>query len=205
MIPALSQLLNPDLPWSETNMHLLRHSMRVGEAAFTLAQHLPLDPQKAFEAGLLHDLGKFYLPASEAYKHPRLGYEMLKQTDLDFATICLMHPFLCPDSQEYIAYYCHHDSEEASALQTLLRDAPANPYIPLIQLCDKLAGRDHYLTIEQKCAYYEKKYGAPTPFIQKNIDALHALKSHFDALTHTDIYALLNIQHPPFDPYAPND
>ncbi len=54
------------MPWLENHMPKprLAHSLRVEAMAVDLAQHHGLDPVKASQAGLMHDLAKYY-PAEQ--------------------------------------------------------------------------------------------------------------------------------------------
>lgn len=159
----------------ERNSVTLQHSVFVATAARKLAERLKgIDPDQAFVAGLYHDFGKFYLPRGWVYKHPKLGYELLRKLKKDkpwLANVCLAHPFPVLDNEAYFDFFCRGDTEEAQALKRLLKPLKAN--IPsldapldlanaegiilrLVQLCDKLSGVDRYVTLEEKFSWYEQ-------------------------------------------------
>ena len=80
------------------------HSIRVANMALSLAQALGLsveEQNKIFVAGLLHDLGKIYIPVSvlnypgtltdemktQMHQHPKLGFENLREVLNDYQDI----------------------------------------------------------------------------------------------------------------------
>lgn len=76
------------LPWLETQMPKprLAHSLRVETMAVDLAQHHGLDPVKAAQAGLMHDLAK-YFPAETLLS-------MAQQAGLTIDPVDEAHPHL---------------------------------------------------------------------------------------------------------------
>lgn len=159
----------------ERNSVTLQHSVFVACAARKLAERIPgLDPDEAFAAGLYHDFGKFYLPRGWVYRHPRLGYELLRNLKKDtplLAHVCLVHPFPVIENEAYFTLFCRGDETEAKEIKALLKplkpilpslDEPLDPangegvIVRLIQLCDKLSGFNRYVTLEEKFSWYEE-------------------------------------------------
>jgi hypothetical protein len=143
------------------------------------------DQKRAFLSGLFHDIGKFFVSETEKYKHPRIGYEIFKDSHKELAKICISHPFPVFDNFEYIKYYCHDDTEEAEKIIEILNRIEEDDfYIQLIQYCDKITGIDRYMTIEEKFNWYVKKNGLiPPEIIRPNFDKLpEMIRRNFDKL-----------------------
>lgn len=192
---AVYSLLNENIPWNVETQKRFRHCVTAGNAACRIASCIPtMDPQLAFTYGLLHDIGKFGLDPSESYKHPRRGYEILKDTDPQAAIICLTHSFPCMDAKDYIEYYCHGDNQEAELLISLLSKVEQNAYIPLIQLCDKLSNLDWCMSLEAKFEWYQKKHpNSNSEAVMRNFRTYHAIKANLEQQIGEDLYTFLRI------------
>lgn len=178
------------LQFNSRNVAIYKHSLTVAKAARIIAGKCPnLIPDSAYLYGEMHDFGKFFLPKPRSYKHPRIGYELLKKKYLDIANICAYHSFAIANN-DYISAFCKHDKEEVRKVNAILSTIKINDYIELIQLCDKLSGIDNYVSIQQKMEWYS------TQFIINNdyVDKLYQIKNKFDLITGVNIYKLLNIQ-----------
>jgi hypothetical protein len=175
------------------NRICLVHSLLVAKAAKLVSERIfGLDSEKAFLFGLMHDVGKLYLPLSEKYKHPLFGYRMFESIDKEVAAICLSHPFpLSSGCPEYIEYYCKGDSIVAETMLRLLKDVKNDLYTKLIQLCDKISGKDAFVKIEDKFRWYKDRYKMSSWFIDSNYEVYCRLKRELDDLAGIDIYSLL--------------
>jgi putative nucleotidyltransferase with HDIG domain len=176
------------------NSKVLLHSTNVARAAFLIAKETgSMDPVVAYTAGMMHDIGRLYiLEEDRGYQHPLVGYNMFSSLDPRIADTCITHPFPVADLYEYIPYYCRGDQETANQIASIIQKVENNEYIRLIQLCDKISGLDSYVTIRAKFKWYkERKYDAPQSFIEKNYEALLAIKDEFEAKTGLDIYRTL--------------
>ena len=192
-------LLDDFLPFGwdklEHGQRSYSHSKTVANVAKLIASKTNiLDCELAYTYGLMHDVGKFYLKKSEIYKHPLVGYDLLKEQYPDIAVICLTHPFPNFDNFEHILQYCHEDKDEACKIFELLKGILRNDYIELIQFCDKISRMDDYIRIEGKLQWYIDKYNLqPDELINQYSNNLLKIKEKFDNMANVDIYELLNI------------
>lgn len=171
------------------------HSHTVANAAQKIASHIAeLDANKAYEYGLMHDIGKFYLSKSEIYKHPRIGYELLRNSYPDIATICLTHPFPDFSNYEHILRYSHEDENEARKVFELLCNIEKNIYIELIQFCDKISRMNDYIRWEDKLQWYLETYNLdPDEITNQYSRHLKRIKQKLDTLTNMNVYTLMGI------------
>ena len=188
----LSQLLPENIKLNPDNLKTISHSKTVANAAKLIAEKTKiLDPRMAYNCGLLHDIGKFYIPS---YKHPKKGYELLINTHPKIAEICISHPFPNFDSYQHILNYCKSDKIEANQISNILKNIEKNDYIELIQLCDKLSTLDGYISIESKLDWYKNNYNINVNELNDcYLAPLQKLKNKFDSLSGCDIYDLLKI------------
>lgn len=192
----MTDLLCEKWPYAEKNIKTLQHSATVARAARLLAERIPsLQADESFEAGLFHDFGKFYLPPEKLYQHPRVGFEILRSSGrLRLAAVCLTHPFPLIDNVDFISAFCHQDEDEIArlrqAIASLPRPDPDDLLIPLIQLCDKLSGLDHFISLDDKFAWYARGVTPPSYAVRQQ-EALRALKGKFDSIIGYDIYEII--------------
>ncbi|MBR1479496.1 MAG: HDOD domain-containing protein [Alphaproteobacteria bacterium] len=175
------------------NERTFDHSHTVARAAKVIAaQTSVLDPELAYLYGLMHDVGKFHLPPRESYKHPRVGYELLKSPHSDIAAICISHPFPDFDARHHILQYCKNDEVEAAEVQKILQTVEENTYVELIQFCDKVSTIDGYISIEEKLKWYNETYGISLQELNAEyIKPLLHIKKKLEKLTNRDVYELL--------------
>ena len=191
----IEQFLPPNWQLLEHGKRAYAHSHMVANGAQKIASHTTeLDANKAYEYGLMHDIGKFYLSKSELYKHPRVGYELLINAYPDVATICLTHPFPDFSNYEHVLSYHHEDENEARKVFELLGTIEKNIYIELIQFCDKISRMDDYIRWEDKLQWYLKTYNLDSNKITNQYSKhLIKIKQKLDALTNMDVYNLVGI------------
>lgn len=178
------------------NQKSFAHSKTVANAAQKIASLTHnLDAKKAYDYGLMHDIGKFYLTKNEMYKHPRVGYELLKESHPDIAKICITHPFPDFDSYDHILHYHKNDKAEAQKTFDILSKIEKTDYMELIQLCDKLSRLDDYISLDGKVKWYLETYNLdPDELVSQYVDRLTKTKKKFDTMTGTDIYDILGIK-----------
>jgi putative nucleotidyltransferase with HDIG domain len=174
----------------ESNVVAYKHSMTVAEAARAITSKIPgFDQEKAFNSGLLHDVGKFHVSEKERYKHPRIGYEILRDTDRELGNVCISHPFPIFEYHDYILHYCKNDLEELAQISELLTNVDINNYyINLIQFCDKISEIDTYTSLENKFQWYRSKCGVDPEFTRPNYLRLVEIKNNLDELANCDVY-----------------
>ena len=173
------------------------HSMFVANSAKLIAEKCGLNSELAFLCGEMHDVGKFVgIPGVDherVYRHPRIGYELLKDTNIQIAKVCIAHPFPVKDII-HIKHFCKSDEMEASAIWEILVNTEYDEYIELIQLCDKMSGIDKYITVEDKIEWYRTKKGIPDDELKRYYEEpLIKIKEKFETMGGINIYKLLNI------------
>lgn len=192
----IHQFLPPDWKLSEHLKRAYEHSKTVANAARIIANRVStLDEEVAYTFGIMHDVGKFYLPEAEKYKHPRVGYELLRDKYPNVALICLTHPFPDFGAYEHILHYHHNDESEAKKVFELLSQVERTPYMELIQFCDKISRVNDYIPWEKKLDWYLKTYGLdPNEMTKQYSVHLQKIKRRLDDMAGEDIYKLLKIQ-----------
>lgn len=190
----INSFLPKNIELNPSNLNTLSHSKMVANAAKLISEKTKiLNPEKAYTYGLLHDVGKFYLPKNESYKHPRKGYELLKNNYPNIANICISHAFPDFNSYQHILNYCKKDKIEAEHISNILKSIKKNDYIDLIQLCDKLSALDNYISIESKLDWYQNNYRINTDELNLFYSPLKNLKHKFDILSNCNIYDILKV------------
>ncbi len=181
--------------WKTNNRSVItyNHSLMVAKAAKLIAAQCGLDENLAYIYGEMHDIGKFFLQPNEYYKHPRLGYEMLLNYDINIAQVCITHSFPTIN-HDHIIGFCHKDQKEADTLINILNKTPVNNYIQLIQLCDKISAIDKYISIETKLLWYQEKHHISSMALdQFYCIPLNKIKENFEKISNIDIYKMLYI------------
>ncbi|MBQ9335405.1 MAG: HD domain-containing protein [Alphaproteobacteria bacterium] len=191
----IHQFLPKDWQTNENQKRCYDHSHTVANAAKLIASHTTdLNWQKAYTFGVMHDIGKFYLKPEEKYKHPRVGYELLRNTHPDVALICLTHPFPNFNSYEHILHYHHDDVEEANKVFNLLKNIKEDIYIHLIQFCDKVSRINDYIRWEDKLNWYLETYNLdPNEITNQYSLHLQMIKNTLDTMINGDVYELLGL------------
>lgn len=182
---------------NERDQRIYRHSHTVANAAKLIAERIQyLDSEKAYQFGLLHDIGKFGLAKEESYKHPRLGYElMLANNQPEIAVICISHAFPNLNNYEHVLHYCHNDKDEADKVFDILKSIETNDYIELIQFCDKISTADSYVSIDSKLKWYLETYNIPRDELVSCYESkLLCIKDKFSKLVGIDLYDVLKIK-----------
>ena len=194
MHKIFNEYFSQDIVWDGKNLKILEHVKIVANAAKRIANKSDcLDPEKAYTYGLMHDIGKFFLSKKESYKHPLLGYELLKDNYIDIAEICLSHPFPTPSFDDYFLHYCKGDSVEAVKISDSLKTLKNNNYMMLIQFCDKISGLDNYVTLDEKFAWYASNYSIDKHIIDQRFVMYLDIKTHLEKITKMNIYEMFGL------------
>lgn len=169
------------------------HVYGVAKAAQTVASQIPsMNTDRLYVMALLHDicrtederLGRF---------HGILGYEKLIQKDPDAARSSLLHTFLWnklpPYSEMEKLFY--HKKSDYDFVADFIRKNPPIEEDYLIQLCDYLANKDGFVTIEQRIAELIERRGNK-PFFEAKTLIINELKRYFDQKIGCNIYDLLH-------------
>lgn len=154
------------ITWLKNNVSppRLQHILGVEAYAAQLAQHHGVDPQKAAQAGLMHDLAKFF-PAQQLLtmareeglvlddvlvQHPHLIHAEVSAivardrfgvTDIEILDAIRHHTLGCPDmtalsSIVFIADAIEPNRGDTAELENLRQISPVNLYQALLLTCD---------------------------------------------------------------------
>ena len=167
-------------PWTN-------HSRVVARAAETIAEKCGLDTRRAYISGLLHDIGRY--EGVSGLHHVYAGYELLKSKGYtQIAEICLSHSFPYQNIGEYFG---ENDCspEETEIITSFLSGKIYDEYDKLIQLCDAIGTAIGVSLIEVRVMDVIRRHGF-TNLTPNKIEAIFALKEHFDKLCDRNIYDL---------------
>lgn len=123
------------------------HSFYVARAAYTIADMLKMDAEKAFVMGVMHDIGRSF--SNGQFRHIRDGYEYLNNLGYpEIAKICLTHSFVIQDINTYVGKMDISDAERMK-YQYILSRKQYDDYDRLIQLCDSISTSNGYVIPEK--------------------------------------------------------
>lgn len=172
---------NPGL-WSD-------HSRVVADCARRIAEKCPdMDPDVAYAAGLLHDVGRREGP--KALQHVLDGYHYLMGLGYtDAARICITHSF--PDAS-LDSYIGQRDCtpEDLSFIKNYLAQTPFDDYDRLVQLGDALGLPSGPVLMEKRLLDVVMRHGVPEGILTK-WRAFLDLRDHFNRKVGGSIYDLL--------------
>lgn len=161
--------------------------------AHTIAEKINgINPEKAYIACLLHDIGKIdESPESMLGRgHFILGYERLKDIDPDIAQTCLLHEFpynIVPPFED-----CHKrlldNRQDYDFIVDYVSKIQTEDLDLLVQLADLMANQDGLVTIELRIKDWEIRH--KTTFPPARAAAYFAVKNHFDNKLGGDVYDL---------------
>ena len=173
--------MNPG-PW-------IAHSLNVAEAARRIAGACaPLDSEKAFVCGLLHDIGR--RAGVSATRHILDGYDYaISQGWDEVARICLTHSFPVKDIDASIAKMDISKSQY-DFVRNYLDGIRYDIYDRLIILCDALADAKGFCILEKRFVDTARRYGV-YPFSVDRWNKTYEFKEDFDKMAGKSIYALL--------------
>jgi hypothetical protein len=176
-----AERLNPG-PWAA-------HSRNVAQAARLIAERHPrLDPERAYVAGLLHDIGRRY--GITHMRHALDGYRFLASEGYEGAARpCLTHSYPLKDDPAGAAQW---DGSQAELLfiQDYLSRITYDDYDRLIQLCDCLALPEGFCLMEKRLVDVALRYGVNDHTLPR-WRAFLSIKEQFEQVIGVSIYSLL--------------
>ena len=123
------------------------HSHIIGKTTEKIAKEIGLDPEIAYSAGMLHDIGKGY--GYEDFSHMMEGYRILRFDSYFFpAKIALTHGFVTDDVGSYHGANNLSD-RDYEFIKAYLKKREIGPYEKLVILLDNLIGEE-YLGLEKR-------------------------------------------------------
>lgn len=123
------------------------HSHIIGKTTEKIAKEIGLDPEIAYAAGMLHDIGKGY--GYEDLSHMMEGYRILRFDSYFFpAKIALTHGFVTDDVGSYHGANNLSD-RDYEFIKAYLKKREIGPYEKLVILLDNLIG-EKYLGLEKR-------------------------------------------------------
>ena len=169
----------------------IEHSKNTAYAAEKIARHIKgLDPEKAYTAGLLHDIGR--REGVRNLHHIICGYEYMMSLEYDgTAKISMTHSFALKNLNTYLGEYDCNDAE-LDFIRNYIENVQYDDYDLLIQLCDCLALADGLCIIEQRLVDVAMRYGFNELTIPK-WKKIFEIKTYFEKIMGTSIYDVLGI------------
>lgn len=175
-----AEICNPG-PWGD-------HSRTVAWCAEQIAKNIEgLNPEKAYVAGLLHDIGR-----REGVSHMRHiidGYRYLMKMGYDEAAkICITHSFVQENNMD--GYVGNKDvtEEDYQEITKLIHNYEYDDYDRLIQLCDSIAFPGYAVDMETRMNDVERRYGGyPAEKRKKNYE----VKEYFEKKMGKDLYEVI--------------
>ena len=175
----LAEKLNPG-PW-------VRHSVNVGIAARNIAEKVSwMNPEKAYIAGLLHDIGR-RVGVVDIPTHVYEGYRYCMEKGWDEAArICMTHSYLRMQDE----FIDEPDSEQEKAIKAYIMNCREDDYDKLIQLCDSLAVDYGFVILEKRFVDVTRRYGIMEGYI-KGWEVAFSIKEYFEEEMGCSIYDVL--------------
>ena len=165
-----------------------RHIYGTAEIAKMIASEIKnMDPNKVFFMGLLHDISRTEENRLQRF-HGILGYEVLINEDKDAARSSLLHMFpwnkLPPYSECKKSFF--NIKKDYDFIDDFIKNNPATDEDYLIQLCDNLANKNGFVTLEERAKEYIIRHGN----VSVDDILIHGkeLKDYFEAKIGHDIY-----------------
>ena len=166
------------------------HVYGVAKVAKIIASKLKtMNPDRLYVMGLLHDISRTEDNRLQRF-HGILGYEKLIQIDPDAARACLLHTFpwneLPPYRQCTKLFY--QSKKDYQFIADFIKQNPPKEEDYLIQLCDHLANKNGFVTIEERAKEVMERHRKSQDFV--DIVRINELKQYFDQKIECDIYSL---------------
>ena len=161
------------------------HSRAAGKVAEKIAEKSGLDSDKAYAAGLLHDIGRYKGP-NTGMMHVVDGYDLLMEHGLeDIARICLTHSF---NPREKVYDVTLSEGDKDKFLKDYMSKVKFDDYDKLVQLSDFMAGAHGVTTIERRFCSVLWRHGLKNP--AEDLTTLYDLKQYFSDKAGIDVYEL---------------
>lgn len=178
---AEAEARNPG-PWAA-------HSQHVAGAARAIAAHWPgMDPDAAYVAGLLHDIGR--REGVTKMRHAIGGQRYLSALGYaDAGRICLTHSFAIQDIRACAGEWdC--TPEELAVAEGDLAAMTYDGYDRLIQLCDALALPSGYCLMEMRLVDVALRHGV-NAYTVPRWEAYRGLLREVEGVIGRSVYGLL--------------
>ena len=169
------------------------HVFGAAELAKAIADRISgMDSSRIYVMTLLHDIGKIR-EDREGRFHGIIGYEILKDIDIDAARAALLHMF--PWNKLPVFDDCRKmffDKEaDYNFVKNYAETYPCNDYDLLVQTADSFADSRGLVTLEQRAEDYAKRHGIDID--RKAFEPRENLKKYFDEKINGNIYDLFSV------------
>ncbi len=163
------------------------HSRNVAQCAGKIAGACQgMDADKAYVAGLLHDIGRKF--GVKHLGHVYDGWKYMMELNYDEAArICLSHSFNEGDLNGYIGNF-DITEEQTEEIRQALSGMVFDDYDKLIQLCDSLASAEGVVDMEERMSDVKRRYGS---YPQSKWDKNMELKAYFEQKADGNIYEIV--------------
>ena len=169
-------------PWEQ-------HCLVAADNARRIAEKVPgMDPDKAYVAGLLHDIGRRV--GVTGMRHIVDGYNYLMGIgETELAPICITHSYPIKDPELFAG---KHDCtpEEKELVCKVLERKEYDDYDRLIQLCDAISLPTGACIMEKRFVDVVMRHGIYA-FTVKKWEKYIEIKKYFDSLCGCNLYSLL--------------
>jgi hypothetical protein len=146
-----------------------------------------MNADRVYVMGLLHDICRTEEDRIQRF-HGILGYEKLINQDKDVARICLVHMFPWSNLPPYekCAKLFYNKENDYQFVADFIKKNKSVDEDYLIQLCDNLANKNGFVTLEQRAAEFIERHG------NVNVDDIlidsNEIKNYFDKKIGHNIY-----------------
>lgn len=146
-----------------------------------------MDADRIYVRGLLHDICRTIQDRVQRF-HGILGYEKYINQDEEVARTCLLHTFpwnkLPPYEKSVDLYY--GKKEDYDFIEDYIATHKPLDEDYLIQLCDNLANKDGFVTLEDRAADYGKRH--PGANLEPILKDSNEIKQYFEKKIGHNIY-----------------
>ena len=167
-----------------------QHSLVAAENARLIAEKISgMDPEKAYIAGLLHDIGRRV--GVTGMRHIVDGYRYLMSIgEEEIAPICITHSYPIKDP-ELFAGKMDCTPEEKELVCQVLQNREYDDYDRLIQLCDAISLPNGACIMEKRFVDVVMRHGMYAFTVEKWRKYME-IKAYFDKLCGCNLYTLLS-------------
>lgn len=180
--------------WCSIADILRNHSVMVARAARTVAEQMvkngvtTVDPELAYQAGLMHDIGKAD-PAWTGLNHIVLGYKALLELGWeDLAQIAMTHTYYGYDKIGRQEFWEECDPEELKLTQDYMATVKLEDLDLLMQLVDNMAHAVGIMSISDRFCDILIRHGIKNA--GEHLKELYRLKLYFDEKCGMNVYLL---------------
>ena len=169
------------------------HICGVAQIAKIIAGKLKtMNPDHLYVMGLLHDICRTEDRRTKRF-HGIAGYEKLIQSDPEAARACLLHTFPWNELPPYrqCATLFYQRKKDYQFIADFIRKNPPKDEDYLIQLCDYLANKNGFVTIEERAEEIIERHRNTQDFA--DIVKINELKEYFEEKIGENIYDLFKV------------